>query len=659
MLNEEQIKEKREKIKALFRERWKDPVKRVEDIFNVRTGQGDLVPLKVPEPQKKILREGILSKEGSESIRSGDTILTVTNKGRQLGFSHISMVKAILACEDFPNTHVYYVATKYDNVRRWMDKLNQLILDANHWPAELGGGPMISIQKIDKIAEKTINNTTIHGLAANPASIRGDTGVLVFIDEMDWMTRTKNQQVETWKAVKYFIRQGGEADWVSTPRINDSLFYSTFKEPTDMGFISYYCPVIENWKELDMNKPLYIPLDNDERIKKRLLPLDEEEKQRIINRYQGDQMFNVTETHIEQNMIILYPWINKWELEKDRLADLEQFKQESLGVPFDESIKVLKIEDITTNMHDENEWIDRGESKNPFYITMDVAQVNDVTAIGVIEKIGNIYYQRKIEQSQSKYDEQVEQVWDLYLKFRPISISIDNTGVGRAVADGIERKIKKFGLNTEILKRIDFTNSIKEQLAIGFRNIVKAGRYKFLDEDLSLIHREAIRHCTRVEKIVGDNSTKYSGKMHGRDDFFWSYSMVSLIDFDNLSVKTPLKFASYNKGTGNSDIKKAEVSDNLMERKVKVGNNWITIRHDEKQANELIIENKNKEIERILNLHSNDSVCLIRGVVDKEITCIDCPDTCKNKKSIRHSCNRGILSFDEVSEQWQKNKVKK
>ena len=150
-----------------------DPVKRVESIFNVRRADGSLVPLKVPKSQYDILRRGILG-SGKRLTKQGLTYRRVVDKGRQQGFSIILAVEAILIAEDFPDTFQYYVATRADQAASWLDKVEQLCNDANHYPEEVGGGPILHLNNLKPVMKKTIHNCVITGFAANPSGMRGD-----------------------------------------------------------------------------------------------------------------------------------------------------------------------------------------------------------------------------------------------------------------------------------------------------------------------------------------------------------------------------------------------------------------------------------------------------------------------------------------------------
>jgi phage FluMu gp28-like protein len=530
------------KIKQYYAKRWLDPVLRAEDIFNVKRADGSLCKLKIPEPQHQLLRDGILGKSRG-NVGSGMSYVSVTNKGRQLGFSVVLAIEAILIAEDFPNTEIFYVATTREQAEDWTRKVDQLCRDANHWPKELGGGPILNVIALDRVFVKVVNHTLINGLAANPSSIRGKTGIHVIFDEAAWAIRVKDMARETWKALKYIIRQGGSARIQSTPRTSDEeeFFWGmvTKGESGSVAIHNYYCPVISNWKDLDLNEPLYIDINNTRRKQRGYKPLPVEEITKLVQRYEHQDTFEIVSNDcIKQKAIVPYWWVSLQDLENDRATDLEQFKQENLGIPLDETYKLIKSEWIFSNISEADEIYDRGTSQNDFYMGIDLAQKNDLTAITIVECIDGIYVERYVEETQKEYTVQVDMIFDLYLRFKPKVISIDNTGHGVAIGDMLSERLKYSGANPNTLKRLDFSMKLKEQMAVGFRNLVMPdpisgkSRYRWLCSQKK--HENAIRHCLRVEKeLLPQGGIRYSGKMHGRDDAFWSKSMIALIEIPN------------------------------------------------------------------------------------------------------------------------------
>ncbi len=538
-----------DELKVQLAKRWLDPVDRVEDIFNVRTSLGEVVKLKVPEPQKEILRDGILGR-GRKLVDKGLTFMSVLNKGRQIGFSTIAAVEAILIAEDFPDTRIYYIADDLEQSADFLDKIEQLAKDANHYPEELGGGPILNIQNLDRALTKVINNTEIKGLSGRTKGKRGKSGIHVIFDEMAWAISIKNEQQEIWDTIRYYVRQGGSVRLQSTPRTTDDLFWKFYSEPQKHGMKAYYCPVIVNWKEIDLKQPFYIDIDNQRRILNQYDLLSKKEIRALVKAYSENPRYTVDlkKKEIYQKGIkIPYPWVKLEELEKMRY-DTEKFMQENLGVSIDEKYKLIPSEWIYRNIIDEPEWEDRRKSKNPFYILVDLAQQNDITAITIVEKLPDeTVVERKLDTTQEKYDIQSERIWAYYQAFKPQYISIDNTGHGRVVGDLLEKKLRMSSLPLSILHRVDFTSSSKEVMAVGFKRLVQADKYKFLNQND--IHRQSIRHVERVEKEVLETNVRYSGKRWGRDDFFWSKAQV--VYFTNLLLPPPgasfgkIKIAAY------------------------------------------------------------------------------------------------------------------
>ena len=546
-------------------ERWKDPVSRMQDTFNIRDPLGRLKPYVVPEPQKQIIRDGILGKARGK-IKSGVSHITVINKGRQMGFSVFNAAEAILIAQDFPNSMVYYVATTEGQAKDWMNKLNQLVQDSNHYPEELGGGPILNIVSIKNIYEKNINDTYIVGLAASPSGIRGKTAIAVYFDEAAWAIRTKELAGETWKALSYFISQGGQGRIQSTPRTSDSqeFFWKQYQLACDKkgGMVAYECPVIENWQELDLDEPLYIELNDEKRDKYMLSELTPMEKHNLREYYKDKNNFIVTDDYIKQNAKVLYPWKTLFELENDRLRDKQQFMQEYLCQPIDETLKVIQSEWIENNLVEEPQYSDRGDSINPFYMCIDVAHIRDVTAIIVTEKVKfnkvPIYKERFKIQFQDEAPVQAQKIFDLYRKFMPEFVAIDATGCGIPVVQYLKKLFRENGFNPMVIKETTFTQNLKEQMATSFRDLcqpnaglseiiydmnnnpitVHRNRYRFLRDKNNKDHQDLINHVKRVEReMLPQGGTRYSGKRYGRDDGFWASAMLTLYEKSDSHIK--------------------------------------------------------------------------------------------------------------------------
>ena len=113
-------------------------------------------------------------------------------------------------------------------------------------------------------------------------------------------------------------------------------------EESGLAVHSYYSPAITNWKELDLEEPLYIELNTKRRKLRGMKPLTADDIKRLVKRYEHSPSFEISSgKFIKQKAIIPYWWVSIEDLETDRAEDLEQFKQENLGIPLDETYKLL------------------------------------------------------------------------------------------------------------------------------------------------------------------------------------------------------------------------------------------------------------------------------------------------------------------------------
>lgn len=689
-LTDEEILE----IKLDIARRWKDPTKRIEDIFNIRNPRGELSKVIVPEPQKQIIRDGILGK-ARQQIMQGISYITVIDKGRQMGFSVFNAYEAVLIAEDFPDSNIYYVATEIGQARDWMQKMNQLIVDSNHWPEELGGGPMLNITDIKKIEVKVINNTFIVGLSANPSAIRGKTGIAVYFDEAAWALRTKDIARETWKALSYIISQGGQGRIQSTPRTSDDqeFFWGIYQKALQKkgGMVAYECPVIENWKDLDLTEPLYIELNNKQREIMQYEQFSIEEKQELINKYKDNPGFEVTDDYIRQPAKVLYPWKNLQELENDREKDYQQFMQEYLCQPIDETLKMIQSEWIETNISSDGQYLDRGNSTNSFQMVCDFAQKNDVTAIVITEKIITkdkaIFHQRYVEQTQMEYPEQAKHITKLYAKFRPEYVSIDATGPGIPISQFLKKEFRDNGFNPTVIKDVTFTTQNKEQMATGFKalcqpnpsivefiemeDIDEDGKYtmkkvpiikssyRFLRDKGNKDHIEMIQHIKRVEKEVLPQNVRYSGKKYGRDDFFWAASQLCLYETVNSQPKAAFgKTSQFSTKITNSYEQKTKGQQHIFNVNKKRWETRLESKDEQKrqfQKQKSLLEQHNyrKSLKFAYGcLRNSKNICQTRKCIVNPIECTN-PDDCRNDncssyKYVKEISERYHVTIDDL-----------
>jgi len=645
-------------LKRLLVERWQDPCVRIQDTFNVQRADGGLVPFVIPQPQRPIIQEGLLG-TGVNYINSGHVLTTVTNKCRQAGFSVITAAEAILVCQDFPRTSVYYCAPTNEQVSDWMTKLDQLVNDANHYPEQLGGNPIISNAILDNVFTKHINGAHIVGLGANPANIRGKTGIMLILDEMDWMIRFKDQMEGTYTAAKYFVRQGGVIRCLSTPRVKDSQFGIMCTDPEKHGVVYHECPAISNWRQLNLQEPLYIDMDNRRRKMQKMRELTRDEMKALVKRYRNKPMFVLDKENkvIYQKAEIPYPWIPLQQLSVDCQADLEKFLQENCCVAVDEAYKLLNSEWIYQNINDDGQTEDRGDSMNSFYMGMDFAKKKDLTAITVVENVDGVFWERYIDESQHSYDAQIEKIWDIFIKYRPIKVAIDDTGLGEVLGDLLEKKLRDAGLGPQVLVRVKFNQSTKENMALQAKEIIRQGKYKFLNQNT--MHERAIRHCTRVEKEVLDTMVRYSGKMHGRDDHFWSKALLTMaISGATPVVKSTVRsFKRIHGKQGSARQSGQHIIDELHKQQADMAKDET--KPSQQAPMKKFFTNITKVDGVIDELRHHKRMCVMCGkMVNLLYACVCSHPSCPNRIDAERMCRKHDINPDDVRDRQTYYEVK-
>lgn len=509
-----------------------DPVRLIESIFRIRDNKGKLIDYKIAEPHKKMLLTGLL---GDMSA-----LLRVVNKGRQAGFSTFKMIEDITIASVMPRTYQYYVSSNEDGAKKWLRDVEDVCDDARLW---VDGSRIIDIDSrkstllekafkhFPKDVRKEIEHSYVVGMAAS-AMERGKYAINVDLDEFAWHIRLKDQQIQVFNAMKHFISQGGMITIQSTPFVRTDLFWKLYINAQDELYTPFYFPIIENWHEIDLSKPLALPIefkDNaDDKIRSALDITNEKiEKLRNSGLYEEKRVkfMNKVRLCLVQKMIIPYWWIDIGLLEADRRSDLDYFKQENLGIPSDVMYRFIAPELIEPRIISQEKF--RNDDNGYYIIGWDIAQKRDISAITVGQIIDGIMWERAIYETQEPYPEQVELAKELCIRYKPFEIRIDNTGVGISIGDMIEKepifpRLRRIDFNSYIelkTKKEKITSYMAEQ----FKNALINGTYNLIE------HSHALNHVLRVEKIATEaGGIRYTGKKGGeRDDHFWSKAILN------------------------------------------------------------------------------------------------------------------------------------
>lgn len=485
-----------------------------ESIFRVRDNRGTLVDYNMTVPHKELLSTGIV---GDSSHR-----FRIINKGRQIGFSIFMAVECITIAKLYPYTNQFYIATKEAKAKEWLEKVERIAKDAR---VMIDGSRIIDIddkrssvvrkafKHFPKDVRKEIGYSYIAGLAASPREV-GMTGINLILDEYDHMNKEKDLQKKIWVALKPVLSQAGsQCSILSTPLTKSDVFWDLYVNAERRGFKSYYFPVIENWKEIDLSIPL------TEQVDKLHIP---------------------------------YDWIDLGELERERLDDITYFKQERLGVPADVAHRYITPELLEASAHSKMMRIPQGRPM--LKCAIDVASTVDITAVTISQVLDGVNYERNLYSTSGDFPQQEVDILKFLTPYKPYlnfyGVRIDNTGIGKSLAD----YLKRGGHN---IKRINFQSTIetktpdvidqhhkkkKTSIKIGtfmaeqFKRSLEDGTYQTLDPDEPCQYiRQATNHVLNVEQQMTTTTKeiRYSGKRNGRDDFFWSRAMINA-DFNKI-----------------------------------------------------------------------------------------------------------------------------
>jgi len=495
----------------------------MESIFRVRSSDGSLHDYKLVEPHRQLLTTGLL---GDRTALS-----RVINKGRQGGFSSFIGYEMITIAQLMPYTWQYYIATNEKQAKKWLKlKIERPSADCRVW---FDGSRIIDIDEkksthleklfnhfknLPKGIKEQIGESYICGLAASPGGIRGADSVNICIDEFAQMVIRVNQQREVYDAIFDFISQGGQITIETTPLVKTDLFWRIYEGAPGNGYTAYNFPSIENWEEIDLNRPLYL-------LNKKMEELDNIQKKLYEIKYNVLINSKKQKEVLLQKMKIPYFWQDIGKMEIKRAEDLDCFKQERLGIPSDVHFRYIAPEllypCVTSVEKEEN------DDNGVYMIAIDPAQKRDITSIHIGQVMENGVYERKILETQDKFPKQIKMIKRQCLKFKPINLIIDDTNektIGDLMEeDGEFPPLLRLTFNS----KVELKNSsmmMSRYLATEFKKALSTKKYYLIN------HPVALQHVLRVEKkTTAAGAVRYDGKLGGkaRDDHFWAKTMLN------------------------------------------------------------------------------------------------------------------------------------
>ena len=212
----------------------------------------------------------------------------------------------------------------------------------------------------------------------------------------------------------------------------------------------------------------------------------------------------------------------------------EEFLQEYCGVLIDEATAFFSWELINSVRKQTepqpgspdflDQWFARpDDNDNEVFIGIDFAEgrssTSDATSIQVVEKDqeGRMLLRHSTDlkgEQFANFDTQLKIIADLIDRFRPNRVIVDETGLGRKLAQDL--KAEHGGL----IEPVTFTNVNKEQMALNIKGLMERNRVWIPFDNKKLAHQ--IHAVKRT--LTPSGNTTYAGKPH--DDMFWALALA-------------------------------------------------------------------------------------------------------------------------------------
>lgn len=146
-----------------------------------------------------------------------ESVFRIVSKARQLGFSVIIAIEAVIESLLFPQQVSLFVSSGEDAAKRVLQYCYEFI-------RSLPVKPNLLVQSTSEI--KLANHSQMVSLPANPKTIRGFRAHRVYIDEAAHFQNDR----EIFKAIEPSISRGGKLTVISTPNGRLNRFYEIFSD---------------------------------------------------------------------------------------------------------------------------------------------------------------------------------------------------------------------------------------------------------------------------------------------------------------------------------------------------------------------------------------------------------------------------------------------
>lgn len=404
------------------------------------------------------------------------------------------------------------LSTAYDLVKKtsvrdnqfdaWVSSRDDLqaqlfAVDCSNWvrivDATVKAAPNISLEVLDpkeKISAHVLpfkNGRSIYSLSSNPNAQAGKRGRRVFdefaLNEQNRMLYSIGQPGTMW---------GGGMDIISTHRGTANFFNELVIEAKHKG----------NPKGFSLHTVTILDAVKDgllEKLKSKWGKADP-----------GDDRLKWTDDDFLRHM-------------RNECADEETWLQEFMCIPGDDNAAFLPYDLIASCEYKPEEaweYLDREKILGDLFVGVDIGRDHDLTVIWALEKLGSVFYTRKLICLQkAPFAEQEDALYPLLEHPRLRRCCIDQNGIGRQFT---ERARARFKHRVEGIK---FTNQSKEEMAYPLKAAFEDKTVRIPNEKLV---RADLRNI-RKQATAGGN-TRFAGERNanGHSDRFWALALALL-----------------------------------------------------------------------------------------------------------------------------------
>jgi phage FluMu gp28-like protein len=204
--------------------------------------------------------------------------------------------------------------------------------------------------------------------------------------------------------------------------------------------------------------------------------------------------------------------------ERATCGDEETWLQEYMCVPVDEATAWLPWELITSGEH-----ADAGRPElyqgGDCYVGMDIGRRRDLTVIWVIERVGDVFWQREIVRMKGKsFAEQDAALARIFAAYRVRRACIDQTGLGEKPVEDAQR-VHGAGRVEGVL----FTGPVKQHLATLVKQRYEDRRVRVMGARQVRDSHHAVR---KVQTVAGNPRFDADRSELGHADEFWAHALA-------------------------------------------------------------------------------------------------------------------------------------